>query len=339
MSISSVRTKTWIKVQMGANVGCALLAMALSASGGALTAGDPILLEGTKGKFDFIRVDRDKHRLLLAHTGNKSLDVFDLDAKKLLKSVATGAAQDSATDKKHHRYYASISDPPRMAIVDSEKLEMTGEVPLPAASDLMAYDASSGRAYVCNDTAAEIWVIDPEAKKIVNTIKLEGKSMEELAVDGKAKRMFQVVSGLNSIVVIDPKDDKVLETWAVQPAVKPHGMVLVPDADTLLVAGGSGKLALMSRTSGKVLSTADTDNRVDEMAYDPELHLAYCPGGSGKIAVVSVEGEKLNKIEDVPGAAGRSVVVDPKTHIVWIASAKGEQAFVTPFTPGRQPGM
>jgi hypothetical protein len=39
---------------------------------------------------------------------------------------------------------------------------------------------------------------------------------------------------------------------------------------------------------GKVLASADTDNRVDEIAYDPHVHSAYCPGGSGKVAVIGV---------------------------------------------------
>src|SRR2546430_2038356 len=67
-------------------------------------AGEPIVLENTKGNFDFIRVDPAQHRLLLAHTGNKTLDVFDLESKMLFKSVPTGPAQDSAIDAKNPLY-------------------------------------------------------------------------------------------------------------------------------------------------------------------------------------------------------------------------------------------
>ncbi|MCX6903406.1 MAG: hypothetical protein NTW03_07995 [Verrucomicrobia bacterium] len=104
----------WKTNQRGVCLGGLLLALALPAFGAALTAGTPILLENTKGNFDFIRIDNSRHRLLLAHTGNKTLDVFDLDAKRLLKSVATGAAQDAAVDVKRGRYYASVSAPPRL---------------------------------------------------------------------------------------------------------------------------------------------------------------------------------------------------------------------------------
>src|SRR2546430_5930319 len=108
-----------------------LLAAALSAQAAALTPGDPILLEKTKGGFDFIRIDASKRRLLLAHTGNKSFEVFDLDSRRLLKSLPSGAAQDSAVDDKGGRYFVAVSAPPKMVIVDSTTLEISGEVTLP----------------------------------------------------------------------------------------------------------------------------------------------------------------------------------------------------------------
>ena len=55
-----------------------------------------------------------------------------------------------------------------MVIVDSTKLEITGEVPTPANTDLIAFNPQTGLVYECNDTAGEVWVIDPAAKKIVD---------------------------------------------------------------------------------------------------------------------------------------------------------------------------
>lgn len=259
------------------------------------------------------------------------MDIFDLQARRLVKSVATGAAQDVAIDSGKGSYFVAVSSPPRMAIVDAGKLEMTGEVPLPAAADLAAFNDSNGKVYVCNDTAPQLWIIDPNDKKIATTITLAGSGMEDLAFDSKFKRLFQVVKGNNTLVVIDTTNNKPLQTWSTAPATNPHGMALIPETDLALVAGGNGKLALLNRSTGRVLADADIDNRVDEMAYDPELHLAYCPGGGGKISVIRVEGDKLTVIENVEGASGRSVVVDPKTHTVWLAFNKGDRAFVQPF--------
>src|SRR2546425_2453731 len=40
------------------------------------------------------------------------------------------------------------------------KLEVTGEAPMPANTDLIAFNPGTGLVYECNDTAGEVWVVD-----------------------------------------------------------------------------------------------------------------------------------------------------------------------------------
>ena len=319
----------------GAGLSSLVLATALSAEGAPLTAGDPIPVPGTQGGCDFIRVDTAGNRLLLGHEGNKTFDVFDLGSKKLLKVVPTSTSQDGTTDVKRGKYYVSGNDPGRMVIVDASKLEITGEVPVPANVDLIGFNPVTGLVYECNDTAAEIWVIDPEAKKIVTTIKLDGSGVEDLAFDPDYKHLYQAVKGKNTIAVIDPSSNKVIATWPCAPDKGVHGIAVVPESNGLIVACAS-KLVLFDRSTGKVTATAPTAASVDEIAYDPGLHVAYCAGRQGNISCVSVEAGKLTPLGDVPDEKGTgSIAVDPATHTVWIASHKGDQCFVQPFSPAK----
>lgn len=321
------------KIKSGIGVGCLLLALTLRVQAASLTAGEPILLPGTHDGFDFIRLDAAGNRLLLGHEGNKSFDVFDLNTRKLLKVVPTSTSQDATTDAKRGSYYVSGNDPGRMVIVDSTKLEITGEVPTPANTDLIAFNPTTGLVYECNDTAGEVWVIDPAAKKIVTTIKVDGSGVEDLAFDPEYKHLYQAVKGKNTIAVIDPASNKVLEAWPCAPDKGAHGIAIVPESNGLLVACAS-KLLLFDRSSGKITSTAATGARVDEMAYDPGLHVAYCASRQGAISVLKVEGGKLTSLGNVPDENGTGdITVDPKTHTVWIAYKKGEECFVQPFTP------
>jgi DNA-binding beta-propeller fold protein YncE len=217
-----------------------LLALALRSPAAPLTAGDPILLPGTHGGYDFIRIDTAANRLLLGHEGNKSFDVFDLGSKKLLKIVPTGTAQDVAVDVKRGNYYVSGNDPSRMVIVDATKLEITGDVPVPKDTDLIGFNPTTGLVYECNDTAG---------------------------------------------------------------------------------------------STGKLVDRATTGARVDEMAYDPGLHRAYCASRVGKISVVAVEPGRLSALGEVSDQPGTGdIAVDPATHTVWIAYSKGDQCFVQPYT-------
>jgi len=310
----------------------ALAGAAFESSAAPLAAGAPIALAGTHGRFDFIRIDASGNRLLLGHEENKTFDVFDLEPKKLLKTVSTGTAQDAATDEGRGRYYVSGNDPGRMVIVDAKSLEITGEVPVPANTDLIAFNPKTGLVYECNDTAAEVWVIDPDAKKITATIKLEGRGVEDLAFDPDYEHLYQAVKGANAIAEIDPKENKVISNWPLAPETGPHGIAIVPDGDGLLVAC-SGKLVLLNRRTGKILSTAETGSRVDEMAYDPGLHLAYCASRKGEISVAAVGQDKLTSLGGVADEATGSIAVDSKTHTVWIAYQKGGNSYVQPFEP------
>jgi DNA-binding beta-propeller fold protein YncE len=314
---------------------CLLFAPASLIHAAPLAPGEPILLPGTQEKYDFIRMDTAGNRLLLGHEGNKSFDVFDIATGKLLKTIPSCTSQDAVADAKNGRYYVSGNDPARMVIVDSGKLEVSGEVPVPGPTDLIAFNPQSGMVYECDDKAGEVWVIDPAAKKIVDTIKVDGSGVEDLAFDPEYKHLYQAVKGTSTIAVIDPATNKVTASWPCAPDKGPHGIAMVPEANGLLVAC-AGKLLLFDRTTGKITATAATGDRVDEIAYDPGLHVAYCASRQGKISVVSAESGKLTPLGDVPDEAGTGdITVDSKTHTVWIAYKKGAQCFAQPFTAAK----
>ena len=321
------------RIQSGISAGCLLLALSLHAQTAPLTPGEPVPLPGTHDGYDFIRIDTAANRLLLGHEGNKSFDVFDIASRKLLKVVPTSTSQDATTDVKRGNYYVAGNDPARMVIVDSTKLEISGEVSVPTNVDLIGFNPMTGLAYLCNDTAGEVWVIDPAAKKIVTTIHVDGSGVEDLAFDPEYKHLYQAVKGKNTIAVIDPASNKVLEAWPCAPDKGVHGIAIVPESNGLLVAC-AGKLVLFDRSTGKIVDTAVTGGRVDEMTYDPGLHIAYCASRQGKISCVAVAAGKLTSLGDVPDETGTGdIVVDPKTHTVWIAYKKGDQCFAQPFTP------
>lgn len=318
-----------------ASVMCCFLTFALSVQAAPpLTPGTPIQLPDTNGGFDFIRVDASANRLLLAQErGNAAFLVFDLGTKRLLKRVPTSTSQDAAIDLKHDAYYVSGNDPHRMLIVSRKDLSVLGVVPVPANTDLIGYDPLTQQVHESNDTAAEEWVIDPNTKQIVTTIKFDGSGVEDLAFDSAYKHLYQAIKGTNMIAEVDPATNRVLHQWPLAPDTGAHGIAIVPEGNGLLVAC-AGKLVLMDRSNGKILDRADVPQGIDEMAYDPHTHLAYLASRIGELGVVRVTGDKLVSLGSVPDEKGtHSVTFDPKTHTVWIAYGTGQEAFVQPFTP------
>ena len=297
-----------------------------------LEPGKPIEVTGTHGRFDFISVDSEARRLVAAHTGNASLDVIDLDTKAVLKIIPTGAAQDCAVDAESGRYFVSVSKPPQLVIIDADTLQIKGTVPLEGPADLLAFNPESGDVYVGHDDGKHLWVIDPDKKKVISTVALPSDSPEGLAFDIDNDRLFQAMKTGNIIAVVDVGTKKVTEHWTTEPAESPHGIATVTEFNAILVAGGNGKLILMSQKDGHLISTVDIAERVDQIAYDAQMHRVYCASATGTISIVSVERWSLTNLGEVASSQGaRSIAIDTHTHTVWTAYAKGEVSFVQPF--------
>ena len=298
-----------------------------------LVPGEPVTLSGTHGKFDFLTVDNARRRLLAAHPGNASLDVIDLDKHQLIKSVATGVAQSATVDEKANRYYVSVSKPPQMVVLDAAKLEEVGKIALGGPADISAFNTQTGQNYVCHDDAKELWAVNPQKQKVTGTVNLPGDAPEDLGFDPKFQRLFQALKTSSVVAVIDVAENKLVASWPTAPAQAPHGMAMMPQDEAFLVAGGNGKLVMMSQKDGHVLASTDIPSRVDQIAYDPELHRAYCASGTGKIGVIEVGRGTLKTLGEVPSSEGcHSIAVDPNTHTVWVAYAKGDASFVRPFS-------
>src|ERR1700730_230605 len=293
---------------------------------------NPVELTGTQGRFDFIKIDSANNRLVACHTGNGSLDVIDVITSKLIKSIPTGNAQGVAIDSENNRYFVSVSKPMKMVIVNSTKLDVIGEVALPAPADLVVYHLETNRVFVCNDDQPEMWVVDPMEKRIVSTINFPGGGMEDLGFDSQDTFLSQCLKDSSELAKLDLKTEKVVAKWSTSPVDKPHGMAMVPGTDQVLIVGGTGKLGLFDLSTGKIVETVDVSPKVDEIAYDPALHRVYCASGLGTISVVGLERQRLAALPSLTDSVGaHSIAVDSQTHTVWIAFAKNNKSYLQAF--------
>ena len=315
---------------------CALPLCSFAADAPPLTGHEPIEIPNSRGSFDMLQVDAAKHRLLLAHTGNGTLDIIDLNTEKLLKQLKTGAVMDTASDAKKNRYYASVSKEKKFVIIDSDKLEIIGEVPLPGPGDALTLGPTGvNRVFVGNDDGPAFWVIDPEAKKITSTIAI-APGPEVAVAENDTSRIFLSIKSDHTLLAISASDNNstIGATWPTAPAKKPHGLVLdLRKPRRLFVAGTNGKLAVLSAEDGKLMGSADMAAGVDQIAFDAAKDRLYCTSGSGKMTVLDTSGGTVKPLGDVATAKGaKTVAVDAQTHAVWIAYSEGGKCYTRKFT-------
>jgi DNA-binding beta-propeller fold protein YncE len=297
-----------------------------------LVAGTPILVPDSTGSFDFLHVDAAKRRLLAAHTGNNSLDVFDLDTGKLIKHVPTGKAQGEAVDSKAGKYYVSVSAERIVAVVDSKTLEKVSEITIPGDADDMLFNPKNHCAYVDFDHGTNVWVIDTRSEKIIAAIPIP-ETPEAIVYDPVSDRIFQNVVSDNSLQVIDPASNTVKEHWSLAPAAKPHGLEIDSKTHRLFSAGNNGKLVVLDSTNGKLITTVDIAKGTDQIAFDPGNKRLYCGCAGGVISVVQETDGGATSLGDIKTAGtGKTLTVDPKTHAVWTAYFDKTNCYVLKLT-------
>jgi DNA-binding beta-propeller fold protein YncE len=169
-------------------------------------------------------------------------------------------------------------------------------------------------------------VIESKDNSVAGTIDLGGKP--EFAVsDGKGK-IFVNLEDKSSLVQIDAKELKVLNTWSLAPGEGPSGLAIDPDHEILFSGCDNEKMVIVDGNTGKVLATETIGQGVDATVFDKTLKQAYSSNGqSGTITIVKENSPTsfavVGDVTTKPRA--RTMTVDEKTHNLITVTAQFEQ--------------
>ena len=291
-----------------------------------------IEIPASKGKFDFLRVDAKRNRLLAAHENDGTADYFDLGTKKLLARVKVGGAVDHAVDADSSFYYVSVQEDKRVAVLDAATLKEVKSIKMDGPTDAILFEPKNQMIYVTQDEGATLWAIDPKSAKVVASIAVPGVP-EYMVYDESTDRIYLNIKSADVVAVIDPNTNKTVAKWPTAPATQPHGMALDAAHHRIFSSGANGKLVVMDTGSGKVLTSVNITEKVDQIAFDSKNELVYC-AGPGKMSMVRVSGDSISAAGDFPTAAtARNVTVDPKTSAVWTTYTDGKSSFAKAWLP------
>jgi YVTN family beta-propeller protein len=284
------------------------------------------------GKFDFLRIDTSRHRLLAAHENDGTADYIDMQKGTLIKRLKVGGAVDTAVDADAKLYYLSVQESERIAVVDATSLEEVRSIKVPGPTDAILYEPKNRLIYVTHDNGSDVWVIDPASSKVVATVKIPGVP-EFMVYDAEQDRIYLNIKTKDTVAVIDPSKNAVIAQWPSAPAAQPHGLALDAANHRIFVAGGGGKLAVIDTKTGSMLQSLDIVPKVDQIAYDPSSGLLYC-AGADKMSVLQANGAKLTAVGELATAAtAKNVAIDPATRAVWTTYTDGKSSFAKSWVP------
>lgn len=302
--------------------------IAAGAAAGALAWPTAASIEISKsaGKFDFLRIDSVRHRLLAAHEKDGTSDFIDLKKQSLLTRVKVGAAVDTAVDGDSSFYYVSVQEGERVAVLDAATLKEVNSIKMAGPTDAIIYEPKNRKVYVTHDDGADVWVIDPKMAKVIATITIPGVP-EFMEYDQSTDRIYLNIKNKDLVAVIDPSSNKVIAQWPTAPATQPHGLAVDSANHRIFSAGANGKLVAIDTATGSVTGSVDVVPKIDQIAFDATGGLVYC-AGTDKMSVVRTSGGQLTLLGDLATAAtARNVAVDPATRAVWTTYTDGKSSF------------
>lgn len=302
------------------------------ASPAPLIAKPAIAVPRSPGSFDYMYVDVARRYLLVAHTGSKSLDVFNLNTGALLRQINVGSPHGVAIDVKDRKYFVSTIEG-IVAVVDRDNLVLNDRPMTPGPGDAVAFDPKNDTVYVDEDGGTRIFTVSGRTNKPGPVITIP-QDPEYLNYDSVTDKLYQNIVSTNAVLVIDPATNSVTATWSTLPATSPHGQAIDSAAGRLFVAGSNAMLVMIDMKSGAVIGQTAIAPRVDQIAFDPGTQRVYCASGTGLLSVVQETPTGLVSLPDVivPEHA-HTVVVDPATHAVWISYGGSETDFIMQLTP------
>lgn len=293
-----------------------------------LTLIQTVSLPGYTGDFDHFAVDHQRGRLLLAAEDHGTLEVFDLNSGKHLRTVKGFDAPHSILVRPNApTVIVTDSGKTMTKILDADTYEQKGSITLVESADSAGYDPKANVYYIVtggkdvNMKTAEIESVNPDTGKKLGEVKFNDDHVEALAVEKNGNRLFVNLTQTNKLAVVDRITMKEIAEWPVPPC-KQNAMVALDEARKRLyvVCRAPGMVVVMNSDNGAVLSTQPAPLRADDVLFDAAANRLYVPGGEGYIGVYDTadadQVKLIGKVQSAPGAKTGIVLPDSKKLIV-----------------------
>ena len=314
-----------------------LAALAIASDSSPLKLVKTVELPKYSGDFDHFAADVQGNRLFLAAEDHGTLEVFDLNTTKWLKTIKGFETPHSILYlPASQKLFVTDGGDGMSKVLSAADLQVLQKVTLVPGADSLAYDADARRAYVVTGgkdvkmKESVISVIDTTDFTKKADLKLDSAHVEGMSLESQGNRLFINVTDHNEIYVVDRSSLKILDHWPLQNAGENSPMILdEPNHRLFIVCRKPAKLVVFNTESGKQIGAWDTAGHSDGMAFDPARKRIYVPGAEGYIAVYQEKDadhyELTAKVPSAPGA--KTCLLVPELNRLYVAVSPGEGKF------------
>jgi YVTN family beta-propeller protein len=297
-----------------ASAALALGSAACAAPGVAVVAKVEI---GGAGRWDYLHLDAEHHRLYLAH--GSQTEVFDTRSNEHVGTVSeTPGVRAIATAPDLGLGYTSNGQADTVTVFDLVTLANKGTIAVGKGPDFLVYDLAHQRLLVFNARSQDVSVIDAKAGTVLRTEPVGGEP--ESAVLGGNGLVYLNIENTNELVVFDPADMVVKRRHSLLPCKRPTALAI--DSASRLYAACRNGLLVVSAADGQLVGSAKIGRGSDGVALLDGL--AYsADGGDGTLSIVGRHADgHWATAAVVPTAYGsRTLAVDPVSKRLYLPAA------------------
>ena len=242
-------------------------------------------LANVEGRIDHLAVDLEQRRLFVAALGNNTLEVIDLTAMRVSRSVGgLHEPQGIRYLPEQHRIVVANGEDGAVNFFDDASFAAAHTTPLSGDADNVRYDATSRRLYV-GYAGGALAVLDPDGNHL-GDVRLAGHP-ESFQLETSGPRIFVNVPSSGHIAVIDRDTLIVTTTWPVTAAGANFPMALDETNHRLFIGcRRPARLLVYDTTTGRLVTDLEITGDTDDVFYDAVTKRIYVSGGEGFISVV-----------------------------------------------------
>jgi len=284
---------------------CAFAATAWAQSAQPLRLEKTIELPDVQGRIDHLSIDTQGERLFVAALGNNTLEVIDLKAGKLVKTIGQlQEPQGVLYVAETNRLYIANGKDGSVRAFDASSYGPLKTLEYGDDADNVRYDSARKRIYVGYGAGA-LGEIDSDGNK-VSEIKFDAHP-ESFQLEQNSPRIYVNLPKSRKIAVVDREKHTITATWKMGLDFANYPMALdESDHRMFVVTRLPARLLVFDTNTGKIIQKLSAVGDCDDVFYDQARKRIYGSGGDGEISVFEQKDAdhytELARIATVKGA-------------------------------------
>lgn len=291
-------------------------------------------LPGFSGDFDHFALDLKGQRLFLTAEDHKTVEVFDLEGKRLHSITGFGQPHAALFLPDVNKLIVTDGDDFGMVeLVSGENYKILSTIKLPPGVDGAVFNPVNQYYYVesgSDEPSAKthaLSIIDTKTFKHIGDITLPGGHSEAMAIDKAGKTMYVNLTGTNEVGVVDLEARKVIARWPILEAQTANALALDEMNHRVFIATRKPPTFFVFDTeTGKVIMKLPSAAQNDDMWLDLRRKRIYVTGNETTTVFEQQDADHYTHVADVPtGFRARTSILVPELNRLYIAvSGKGK---------------